>query len=227
MHSVVDIAICRKPALQARGEQQTVRALAHALRDHLLCQRLACDPTDLDFGESEHGKPILVYPAGWHFNLSHSHGAIAVAVANDPLGIDLEYAQRQANWSAIAKRQFCEQENVQLDASPAGLRNARTVQLWTAKEAWVKASGVGVVGMDRAPTLAWRGASWQLETDHCDTLQQFRLWDDMLLSVHVLKTTKPQLRWHEFAAQEDEGVWSFDALAQAKVESLQHQDGIS
>jgi 4'-phosphopantetheinyl transferase len=80
-----------------------------------------------------------------HFNLSHSGGALAVAVSRSrPLGIDLEHQRRPRRTLELAHRFFAPHEAQALGRLPEIQRQIAFLRLWTCKEAWVKADGRGI-----------------------------------------------------------------------------------
>ena len=88
------------------------------------------------------GKPYV--PDGPAFNCSHSGNFVCCAVHGGPVGIDLE-ARRPVR-AALAAR-ICTPEEL-VFAAPGGVFDPlRFLQLWTAKEAWVKYTGEGL-GVD-------------------------------------------------------------------------------
>ncbi|MEO3713226.1 4'-phosphopantetheinyl transferase family protein [Roseateles flavus] len=134
--------------------QRTARtfAQAHTLKRCLLSQH---HPQQAPLGwrfESGHaGKPALKAPAPCHFNLSHSGDAIAVAVADQPVGLDIESHRELKDGLAIAQRVFHPRERqwllAQADFAAAFYR------LWTLKEALLKATGEGFTQAPEA--LCW------------------------------------------------------------------------
>lgn len=103
---------------------------------------------DLELGE--HGKPFL-REGGPAFNLSHSGDAALVALATDgELGVDLERRGRRRNHLALAERYFCAAEAQALALCTGEAREALFLELWTAKEAVLKALGRGLAfGLNR------------------------------------------------------------------------------
>jgi 4'-phosphopantetheinyl transferase len=100
------------------------------------------------FVADANGKPALAHEPGappLAFNLSHTHGLVACAVARDAeVGVDVECVGRGTDGRDIAQRFFSAAEVAQLDACPAGQRAARFIELWTLKEAFLKAIGSGL-----------------------------------------------------------------------------------
>ncbi|NKC11643.1 MAG: 4'-phosphopantetheinyl transferase superfamily protein [Gammaproteobacteria bacterium] len=90
-----------------------------------------------------HGKPYLSHHPDVHFNLSHTEGMIAVAVARHvSIGVDVERRpERTHDLAAIAARVFTpsEQATMTVSADPVTI----FTQFWTAKEAIMKATGLG------------------------------------------------------------------------------------
>lgn len=114
----------------------------------LLGRYLTCSPKDLCFRCSPCGKPELDDPAGdtpIRFNVSHVHGMALIAVAHGrALGVDLERVQVDKNLEFKGRWAFHSDE---LDALPTGKCNyghAAFYLLWTQKEAYLKAIGVGL-----------------------------------------------------------------------------------
>src|SRR5262245_54818053 len=56
--------------------------LAHGSLRYLLATYTGCRASDLRFGANPHGKPALEWPAGPHFNISHSGDLAAIALAH-------------------------------------------------------------------------------------------------------------------------------------------------
>jgi 4'-phosphopantetheinyl transferase len=94
------------------------------------------------------GKPQLAErqnPAGLAFNVSHSGdwGVIALGWRRT-LGVDLETADPGLDHTGLARRFFSDDEQRQLAALPAELRTAGFYRVWTGKEAYLKATGLGM-----------------------------------------------------------------------------------
>lgn len=98
-------------------------------------------------------------PEGIDFNLSHSGNQVAVAVARGlRVGIDIECVIDRDNAADVASRVFSEAErDLLMRTSPAGYL-ARWYQIWTMREAYVKAQGTGLSGI--AAELPDSGTSW-------------------------------------------------------------------
>lgn len=103
-------------------------------------------PADWRFALNAHGKPNVAAPMPdlVRFNLSHTCGLIVMAVARRrEVGVDVEPCGRAAPIE-VAERFFATSERQYLLSLPEELRAARFYELWTLKEAHVKARGVGL-----------------------------------------------------------------------------------
>jgi hypothetical protein len=74
-----------------------------------------------------------------HFNISHSGELVALAIAHEPVGIDIEEIRVTRDLHRIARRFFSAEEAERVDADAD-----QFFRIWTAKEAVVKAIGSGV-----------------------------------------------------------------------------------
>ncbi len=101
----------------------------------------------------EHGRPLLAVGLDptLGFNWSHSGGHALVAVGRHIApGIDLECLRPRTRALAIAERYFSTDEAAALAALPEAERSAAFLEVWTAKEAVLKALGRGLAfGLDR------------------------------------------------------------------------------
>lgn len=94
---------------------------------------------------NEHGKPF--FEDGPFFSISHCKEAIAVVVAEEPIGIDIELI-RKADDSLI-ERVMNESEKEQLSAVEGAQKDRLFTRLWTQKEAVVKALGTGLQSFEQ------------------------------------------------------------------------------
>lgn len=89
---------------------------------------------------TETGKPYFASCPQIHFSISHSKEYWACAVADQPVGLDLQY-HKQGRLEQIPGRFFHPQEAAWLErqTSPEAF-----FQIWTAKESYVKWTGQGI-----------------------------------------------------------------------------------
>ena len=96
---------------------------------------------------TESGKPYLKDYPSLFFNLSHTDNLILIAIANSPVGVDVEKNERNADKESIIKHFFSEREQQSFFSQPEELRQLAFVKGWTRKEAILKATGEGLSAM--------------------------------------------------------------------------------
>jgi 4'-phosphopantetheinyl transferase len=112
------------------------------------------------FEIGEHGKPAIARASsglgldgqglggrtdGLTFNLSNSLGLVVCAVGHGAeIGVDVEPYARAGTIEEVAQRFFSARELEQLDALNGEARRERGLTLWTLKEAYMKARGLGM-----------------------------------------------------------------------------------
>lgn len=89
---------------------------------------------------TEKGKPHFAKEAGVHFSISHSKEYWACVVAEDPVGLDLQY-HKQGRLDQIPPRFFHPQEVSWLERQESVVA---FFEVWTAKESYVKWTGDGI-----------------------------------------------------------------------------------
>ena len=90
------------------------------------------------------GKPALP-GTGLEFNLTHSGGLALLAVARGrAVGVDIEEARPMADADRLVERFFSPREVAAYLALPAAERPAAFFRCWTRKEAYMKATGLGM-----------------------------------------------------------------------------------
>jgi 4'-phosphopantetheinyl transferase len=112
-------------------------------------ERLLCAYADLTtpplIERGEHGKPFAPALGDLEFNLSHAGSDVLLAFARaQPLGVDLERVDRRLASGPLARRFFAAEEAAALARVPAHLQQMSFMQLWTRKEAVLKALGQGL-----------------------------------------------------------------------------------
>ncbi len=146
------------------------------------------------FAANKHGKPFVTHPAGFgrRFNLTNTRGLVACAVSDaGDVGLDAEFLGKDRNDLALARRYFSHEEAEYLESAPPDRRLEVFYRLWTLKEAYIKAQGMGLsipldsfafsIGGDVAPAIRfasknadcpdqWRFGQFWLRPDHCISL---------------------------------------------------------
>ena len=93
-----------------------------------------------------HGKPALAPPAdGLRFNVAHTGEVLLVAVAHGrEVGIDAEPVDHGRPLASTAHSWLAGPEGPALECVPTQEREQALLRLWTLKEAYLKATGVGL-----------------------------------------------------------------------------------
>ena len=141
----------RPVAARARDEFIVARALLRLL----LGDCLGLDPRRVCFSVTSRGKPRLAgpEPAPVCFNVSHSHGMALFAVTGGcEIGVDLERVRVRpdSDLLGMAERYFAPREAEALRSLDAAEQVEAFFRLWTRKEAYLKAHGLGIsYGLER------------------------------------------------------------------------------
>ena len=162
------------------GMSTTSRAVDVSHCYAVLSAYLGMAADDIVLHEAEHGRPSLAagHESALGFNWSHSGGHALIAVGRRVTpGIDIECQRARPRALEIAQRYFTREEASSLEALAVEDRHAAFLELWTAKEAVLKALGRGLAfGLHRLNIEARRDgtlglghlegedrAAWQLE----------------------------------------------------------------
>lgn len=123
----------------------------HALTRVALSHAHVSPPNAWRFFCNKWGKPFPDPDCGVRFNQSNSlELAVCLIALPGPsaaaaeVGVDVESSARAAEIVPLAPRVFSAAERAQLDALPAEERPDRALSLWTLKEAYIKARGMGL-----------------------------------------------------------------------------------
>jgi 4'-phosphopantetheinyl transferase len=136
--------------------------LGHGLLRTLLGRYLDRDPSLIRVARGPFGKPFLERK-DLHFNLSDTKDALLIAFTSGiELGADIETMAREVDHRAVSEHYFTAPEIRAIEASEDPKR--RFLELWTRKEAVLKASGVGI--MDDLRVLRVDAALNNMTIDH-------------------------------------------------------------
>jgi 4'-phosphopantetheinyl transferase len=124
--------------------------IARSTLRKILSSYLNIKPDRLEFDYSDRGKPSLSDIHGQinlQFNLSHSQELALYAFTNtQKVGIDLEYCRPMSDAENIAKRFFSTNEYKWISSFTGDAQQSAFFRCWTAKEAYLKATGEGIGG---------------------------------------------------------------------------------
>jgi 4'-phosphopantetheinyl transferase len=127
--------------------------VARGLLRVLLADCMDMDPREVRFSQTSRGKPRLAGPEPTPvcFNVSHSHGlALFALTGRCEVGVDLERVRPFSDEMGLADRFFTPREAAALRALDAAGRLETFFRLWTRKEAYLKAHGLGLsFGLER------------------------------------------------------------------------------
>ncbi|NMO53367.1 4'-phosphopantetheinyl transferase superfamily protein [Actinoplanes sp. TBRC 11911] len=165
--SVLDV---QEKTRLARMDDDAVRArfiAVHGAARFILAARLAVRPADIRWRIGPHGKPEIA--GGPRVSLSHSGDGALVAVAERPVGVDIERIRARWNVRPPTRLFPAAEARVVAGAEP-GRRAATFVRLHVRKEACVKASGttmlpygVRLPALGAAPlTMRFGGECWRV-----------------------------------------------------------------
>lgn len=91
-----------------------------------------------------YGKPYLPEAEQLFFNLSHSGNRVMCAVADTPVGCDVQQIRDIPEFGKIAKRFFTPEETAEIERLPEEEGKELFFRYWTLKESYIKASGMGL-----------------------------------------------------------------------------------
>ncbi|MEU9291531.1 4'-phosphopantetheinyl transferase superfamily protein [Streptomyces sp. NPDC048275] len=128
--------------------------VAHTLMRRALAMEAGLVEPELVIWRSPRGRPFLQFPEGGlprgghqlDFNLSHAGGYNLLGVVRrHRIGVDIERADREPRSLETIARTFTPQEQTWVAAAGwGGHRERRVLRLWTLKEAYSKARGLGL-----------------------------------------------------------------------------------
>ena len=162
-----------------RRESLTTRALLRNALSH----GSSVPPNSWRFTTNRYGKPALEPDCGLRFNTSNSIGLVVCLITEAAeLGVDVEPLSRAREILDLAAEVFSAAERAQLMALALEKRLDRAISLWTLKEAYVKARGLGLaIPLDKFSFLFEPDGNIRLATDHA-TDDQVERWRFFLLN---------------------------------------------
>jgi 4'-phosphopantetheinyl transferase len=123
----------------------------------LLGAYLDCMPESIQISCTLQGKPFV--PASFSsvplsFNLSHSRDAVLFAMRlREQVGIDVEYMRDNLDFTSLAGRFFSVPEYTTISSLSGAQQKAAFYTCWTRKEAFLKATGKGLAGLQEAAEI--------------------------------------------------------------------------
>ena len=135
----------RVRAARLRTTEMRVRfVVAHGALRAILSRYLDTEPSAIRIQATALGKPFVA-DTPVSFNLSHSDAlAVCAVTANAQIGIDVERVRPVDDADSIVARYFAAAEAKQYAAFDRAERPAVFFSTWTRKEAFLKATGMGL-----------------------------------------------------------------------------------
>lgn len=147
---VLDAQERARLAALVRQEDRDRYVVAHLALRRLLGGALNVAPAEVEVLREPcagcggpHGRPVVREP-GVHFSLSHAGDLVLLGFAGVPVGVDVEEVP-DAGAVAEMTSFLHPRERAELAALPAGERPEAFARCWTRKEAYLKATGTGLV----------------------------------------------------------------------------------
>ncbi|TBL76115.1 4'-phosphopantetheinyl transferase family protein [Paenibacillus thalictri] len=163
----------RRRLLRYRHQEDRDRSmLADIFIRYTVMRAFGLRNRDIAFQIGEWGKPALQLPVPFHFNCSHAGIYVAAAIAEEPVGCDIEIVERAD--LGVARLVFTTDECRSLLEREGFERDREFYRLWTRKESYVKATGkgigeslpsYGVLGDRVSGDEAWAVRSYNVEPD--------------------------------------------------------------
>lgn len=146
------------------SRRSTHSLLANQALRTIVASVMGLSPREVPLCHGRFGKPEVALPGAPHISLSHTTGLAAIVLADRPCGVDVELRRRSTDGVSVG-RYFAEEERSLLSSSDRP--NQDFFELWTRKEAVLKALGLGLHGgLDDFGTLGldpagpWDAARW-------------------------------------------------------------------
>jgi 4'-phosphopantetheinyl transferase len=174
-----------------------------ALR-RILGEAIQVAPDEVPLDLTPLGKPVLAEPfAALHFSLSHCEDLALLALCTDgPVGVDVEPSHRAPDLIGC-ENSFCHAAEINSLPAEAGARGRRLLEIWTAKEALLKAIGTGFSHPPESLLVHSRSATSEIPLPGIESQTLHRL-EDRLPAGHCAAYAAPAtasiLEFHSAAA---------------------------
>jgi 4'-phosphopantetheinyl transferase len=127
----------------------------------MVCRISGYPVSSISIHRYSNGKPFLPDFPNLHFNISHTDNIAVLAINSRPIGIDIERVTPAR--MAIADRFFSKDEKEMLNQCPSeSERDKLFFELWTARESFVKAIGIGIFSSMEQFAPQQNASGWQV-----------------------------------------------------------------
>lgn len=160
----------RERLSQYRNAEAAARfVITRSLVRSVLSHQLALPASEVQIGQTDFGKPVVA--DALHFNVSHSGDLVLLALSADrAVGIDVERRRAVERVSTLVERWLtsAEQRAVAQRVDDGADLSDAFLQVWSLKEARLKALGVGIANaahadVDAVPVLPLDGLLERLD----------------------------------------------------------------
>ncbi len=136
--------VAKSKKFRFRNDQDSY-LIVHGMLRLILGNFLGIQPSAVEVLYNSFGKPFTLAGEGQiFFNLSHSSGVSALAFSKgSEIGVDVEKINPDFDFRPIAQQFFSENENNYIQNGHNN-QPERFFELWTRKEAFLKAIGIGI-----------------------------------------------------------------------------------
>jgi 4'-phosphopantetheinyl transferase len=126
---------------------------SHSALRRIVSRYVHCPPAALEFARAEMGKPYVEGPI--RFSMAHSGGLALYAIAHREIGVDVEQIRPETDVTEIAERFLPAPEALELASREPPERQRAFFRLWTRREAYLKARGIGLSGVGESIGATW------------------------------------------------------------------------
>lgn len=145
----------RERFLRLKVKEEQLRALAADRLLRIALEEAGVDYERLEFSYNEHGKPYFLHQS-MHFNMSHAGNYAVCAIADQPVGVDVEVItkldSKPEQIRRIADRILTGEE--QAFWNMHGATGVQLLKIWTKKESYAKMKGIGLsIGLEKIDTI--------------------------------------------------------------------------
>ncbi len=189
-HALLDDAERARAARFLRDADRRQFIAAHMLLRLMLSWAVGGAPGGWQFVPSPYGKPEL-HPhhdlPAIRFNIAHTTNAVACAIVmGRSIGVDIEDGLHVTDPMEIAEACFSPAEIDELRAAPPARRLSMFLRLWTLKEAYTKAVGLGLSMSLDSFTVSSSGTGLSFRNQHHGDPEQWHVETRMCSVSHHL-----------------------------------------
>ncbi|WP_134683794.1 4'-phosphopantetheinyl transferase family protein [Brevibacillus migulae] len=151
---VAGLPTAEKARLQKQKipQDQKNSALGFTMAMTMAAQALQRSSAEIKLARLPNGRPYLQQPSGWTGDVNYAHSGVWVVggvIADGKIGVDVEKIEPLPEDAAALFLSI--EENEEYEACPPERKLSFLYEVWTLKEAFLKATGEGIL----APLTEW------------------------------------------------------------------------